>query len=98
MKNVGFCVLLLLLWLALPTAAAGAQAAAYQSVRGIEVEFTPSPRTGRYRFEVYEAGSQEAVCSKSFDSITGAQKVFLPVECLPEKTYTIKVTALPRCV
>ncbi|TCL43308.1 hypothetical protein [Harryflintia acetispora] len=96
MKNVGFCVRLLLLWLALPTAAAGAQAVAYQSVRGIEVEFTPSPRTGRYRFEVYEAGSQEAVCSKSFDSLTGEQKVFLPVECLPEKTYTIKVTALPE--
>ena len=78
------------------TAAAGAQAVGYQSVRGIEVEFTPSPRTGRYRFEVYEAGSQEAVCSKSFDSITRAQTVFLPVECLPEKTYTIKVTALPE--
>ncbi|WP_195283109.1 hypothetical protein [Harryflintia acetispora] len=78
------------------TAAAGAQAAGYQSVRGIEVEFTPSPRTGRYRFEVYEAGSQEAVCSKSFDSITRAQTVFLPVECLPETTYTIKVTTLPE--
>ena len=78
------------------TAAAGAQAVGYQSVRGIEVEFTPSPRTGRYRFEVYEAGSQEAVCSKSFDSITRAQTVFLPVECLPEKTYTIKVTDLPE--
>ncbi len=89
---VGLCLL--------SGAAAHAQeplAASYAAVQGIKIDFTPSPRTPHYRFELREKGGETLLCAKEFDSLPGRTNVFLPFDAaLPGAQYTLSVTALPQ--
>ena len=67
---VGLCLL--------SGAAAHAQeplAASYAAVQGIKIDFTPSPRTPHYRFELREKGGETLLCAKEFDSLPGRTDV-----------------------
>ncbi|TCL43502.1 hypothetical protein [Harryflintia acetispora] len=80
-------------------AAVGAAAGGYAETYGINVPFTPSARTSRYTFAVYEgntAAPARLLIQKEL-TISTAQTVFLPIPSLLSGpgSYTLAVTAHP---
>lgn len=79
-------------------AAQGMSAAGYEKTYGINIPFTPSQRTSRYTFAVYEGETAggTALVQKEL-TITEAQTLFLalPYDYAAPETYTLAVTAHP---
>lgn len=97
------CSLLLAACLAailfLPAAADEARAAVQADEYGVNIPFTPSTRTGRYVFALYEgaAADPQALLAREELTVQSARTVFLPapISLAEPKTYTLTVTALP---
>ena len=97
------CSLLLAACLAamlfLPAAADEARAAVQAGEYGVNIPFTPSTRTDRYVFALYEgtAADPQALLAREELTVQSARTVFLPapISLTEPKTYTLTVTALP---
>lgn len=68
---------------------------------GVTIPFTRSPRTERYRFEVYDGASAQGTPLFKGKELTvsamGQMEIFLPLryDLADTHTYTLKITALP---
>lgn len=82
--------------LSLPAAAARAEELGSY---GVNIALTPSPRTTRYRFEVFDPqlSSDQPLASRELQVEPGQSSVFLPFLYDPagEHSYTLQVSALP---